>query len=448
MLSLKELALKIGAEYRGSDLPVPAFSIDSRNLQKGEVFVAIRAERDGHTFIDNAIQNGAAALLLDHAVDAPIPQIIVKDTLKAFGQMAHVWRKQFKIPVIGLTGTCGKTTTKEMIATILRGVGSTLASAGTFNNAYGVPLTLLQLRPEHQFAVIEMGTNSPGEIAYIAEIAEPTVALITNIGASHLEKLGSFEGVSKEKSEIFTFLSEQGIAVLNQDEPFMPSWFAKIGPRHRLTYSIKEPADVFATDIHHGNDGVEFTLHTPIGIQSMKILLPGNHMAANAVAATSVCLAIGVSLDAIGKGLAHVQSVAGRFKQHNLKHGANLIDDSYNSSINSIQNAIETLKGIHGRRVLVVTNLGELGDHTDFYHTELGKWLNEAKLDSVYLYGKKALLNGTLQEYPQAQYFEDKSLLTEAIRQEIQPGTTILIKGINSLKMHTIVDELLQEYHA
>ena len=448
MLSLKELALKVGAEYRGTDLPVPAFSIDSRSLQKGEVFVAIRAERDGHAFIDNAIQNGAAALLLDHAVDAPIPQIIAPDTLKAFGQMAHVWRKQFKIPVIGLTGTCGKTTTKEMIATILRGAGTTLASAGTFNNAYGVPLTLLQLRPEHQFAVIEMGTNSPGEIAYIAEIAEPTVALITNIGASHLEKLGSFEGVSKEKSEIFTFLNEQGIAVLNQDEPFMPSWFSKIGPRNRLTYSIKEAADVFATDIHHSSDGVEFTLHTPIGIQAMKILLPGNHMVANAVAATSVCLAIGVSLDAIGKGLAQVQSIAGRFKQHNLKKGACLIDDSYNSSINSIQNAIETLKGIQGRRVLVATNLGELGDHTDFYHTELGKWLNEANFDAVYLYGKKELLNSTLQEYPQAHYFEDKTLLTEALRQEIQPKTTILIKGINSFKMHTVVDELLQEYHA
>lgn len=445
MLTLKELALKIGAEYRGSDIPVPCFSIDSRTLQKNDVFVALRAERDGHQFLENAIARGAGAILVDHAQQTDIPQIIVKDTLMAFGQLAHVWRSQFKIPIIGITGSCGKTTTKEMIATILGEQGDTLASEGTYNNAYGVPLTLLRLRPHHQFAVIEMGTNSPGEIAYLAEITAPTVALITNIGGSHLEKLGDFAGVSKEKSDIFTYLAEQGIAILNKDEPFMESWYQKIGKRHRLTYSMADTADVFATNIHYNSDHVNFELHTPLGIQPIAIPLPGNHIAVNAVAAATACLAIGIPLEKIAQGLTKMQSVAGRFKRYVLRNGCILIDDSYNSSINAVKNAIETLKLFPGRKVIALTSLKELGSHAPQYHTDLGKWCHAAGFDAVYFYGNAEMLQYALKECPSAQYYDNKAELTKKMGEEARPDTMILIKGANSFKMHEIIDALLED---
>ncbi len=448
MLSLKELAIKIGAEYRGSDIPVPYFSIDSRTLQKGEVFVALRAERDGHEFVNNAIKAGASGIVVDHLMDVTVPQIIVKDTLKAFGQMAHVWRKQFDIPIVGLTGSCGKTTTKDMIASILSEKGLTLAPEGTFNNAYGVPLTLLKLRPEHKYAVIEMGTNSPGEIAYIAEITEPTIALITNIGASHLEKLVNFAGVSQEKSDIFKYMAPQGIAVLNQDEPFMKSWLPKIGDRHRLTYSVNAHADVFATNIHTKPDSVNFDLHTPIGVQAIVVSLPGNHIVVDAIAAAAVTLALGLDLEKIALGLGKMQGIHRRFKQYKLKNGCILIDDTYNSSINSVQNAINTLQNFKGRKVITLTNFGELGDHLVHYHEELGKWCSEAALDAVYLYGDKDLLAHTLKYYPQAHCYTDKDALTKALQKEVLPGATLLIKGLNSFNMYSIVQTLLKEYHA
>lgn len=446
MLTLKQLALKSGAEYRGEDMLVPRFSIDSRTLEKGEVFVALRVGRDGHEYVESAVKKGAAAILVDHPMDFDVPQIIGKDTLQTFGHLAHHWRVQFRIPVIGLTGTCGKTTTKEMIASILHEKGNTLASFGTFNNAYGVPLTLLRLRPEHQFAVIEMGTNSPGEIAYLAEMAEPSVALITNIGASHLEKLGDFAGVSKEKSDIFQHLTEQGVAILNQDEPFMESWAQKIGKRHRVTYSMHaHKANVFATDIHFSPEGASFDLHTPIGVQTIAIPLPGHHIAVNAVSAAATCLAVGVSLENIGQGLAKLEAIDRRFKQYTFENGAILIDDSYNTSIASVQNAIETLKTFPGRKILTLSNYRELGDHTIHYQQEFGKWLVQAKFDLVCLYGDKEVLKPTLALYPQAEYFDDKAKLIQKLNSEIRNNTVVLVKGAKYFKMYEVVEALLKE---
>ncbi len=446
MLSLKELALKIGADYRGDDLPLPAFSIDSRSLKAGDLFVAIRAERDGHLFLEDALARGAAAVMVDHAIPGlSVPQIIVKETVYALGQLAKVWRAQFKLPVIGLTGSCGKTTTKEMIARILQEQGRVLAPEGTFNNAYGVPLTLLQLRPEHQFAVIEMGTNSPGEIGYLADIVKPTLALITNIGASHLEKLGSFDQVSEEKSAIFTHLTEQGIAILNLDEPFAESWLSKIGNRHRVTYSLSKPANVFATDLRVTQEGADFILHTPIGNQAIAVPLPGGHIIANAVAAAAVCLAVGISPDKIATGLAKMQIIPHRFQQYRLKEGCILIDDTYNSSVGSVQNAIASLRSFSGRKILVLSSLRELGEQGAHYHREVGKWCHDAHLDGVYWYGDETLIAETIRHCPEARYFATKAELIEILASEVKDHTMILIKGAKYFKMHEIVMALLEE---
>jgi UDP-N-acetylmuramoyl-tripeptide--D-alanyl-D-alanine ligase len=445
MLSLRQLAQRIGAEYIGDDLPFSGASIDSRTLQPGQIYVAIRREKDGHDFIADALQKGAAAVLVDHDCHLAVPQIIVPDTLKALGQLAHVWREQFHLPIIALTGSCGKTTTKEMIASILRESGPVLATQGNLNNAYGLPITLLQLTPRHRYAVLEMGTNSPGEIDYIAKIAEPTVALITNIGASHLEKLISYEGVSQEKSDIFVHLKPSGIAVIDLTEPFALSWRDKIDRRHVLTYGDHSQATVRALNVHFHDQGVDFDLNTPLGTITIGIALSGQHIVKNAVAAAAVALSVGASLHDIAAGLAKVQAVPGRFHKIVLKNGCIVIDDSYNASVTAVKNALDTLALFQGRKILVMSHFGELGADIDLYHQKLGAWCRDAHLDQAFFYGDAALLAPVLRECPQARYFKSKQDLFSVLQSELKPNTMVLIKGIHSQRMDEIVSQIVTE---
>ncbi len=445
MLSLKQIAEQIGAEYIGNDLPFHGASIDSRTLEPGQVYIAIRREKDGHEFIADALKKGAAAVVVDHPCEVSVPQVVVPDTLKALGEMAHAWRMQFHIPIIALTGSCGKTTTKEMIASILRESGPTLATEGNLNNAYGLPITLLQLTLRHRYAVLEMGTNSPGEIDYIARIAEPTVALITNIGASHLEKLGSFEGVSEEKSDLFLHLRASGIAVLDLTEPFALSWRSKIDRRHVVTYGDRPEATVRPIDIHYQNNGVDFSLKTPLGEVSIGIPLPGQHIVKNAVAAAAAALSVGASLHDIAAGLAKVQAVPGRFRQVVLKSGCILIDDSYNASVGAVKNAIETLAQFPGKKILVMSHLGELGDKMHEFHTKVGEWCVAAHLDTVYFYGDRTLLEPALKACPAAQYFNDKQKLFDVLQSQLQAGSMVLIKGVHSQRMDSLVSQIVKE---
>ena len=445
MLSLRQLAHRIGAEYLGEDLPFHGASIDSRKIQSGEIYVAIRRDKDGHDFIADAIQNGAVAVLVDHDCQLSVPQVIVKDTLKALGDLAHVWRNQFHIPIIALTGSCGKTTTKEMIASILRESGPTLASVGNFNNAYGLPVSLLQLTVRHRYAVLEMGTNSPGEIGYIARIAEPTVALITNIGASHLEKLVSYDGVSKEKSDIFVHLKSSGIAVVDLTEPYAASWRDKIDRRHVVTYGDHPQATVRPLNIHFHERGVDFDLNTPIGQISIGIPLAGRHIVSNAVAAAAAALSVGASLRDIATGLSKMHAIPGRFHKFVLKNGCIVIDDSYNASVNAVKNAIDTLVLFKGKKILVMSNLGELGAESDRYHQQVGEWCQEAHLDQVFFYGDKTLLEPALKHCPRARYFSDKQDLFSVLQSSLQPKTMVLIKGVHSQRMDEIVSQIVKE---
>jgi UDP-N-acetylmuramoyl-tripeptide--D-alanyl-D-alanine ligase len=445
MLSLRQLAQRISAEYLGSDLPFQGASIDSRTIQPGEMYIAIRREKDGHAFIADAIKNGAAAVLVDHDCKLSIPQIIVPDTLKALGQIAHAWREQFQIPIIALTGSCGKTTTKEMIASILRESGPTLATQGNFNNAYGLPLTLLQLKPRHRYAVLEMGTNSPGEIDYIARIAEPTIALITNIGASHLEKLLSYDGVAREKSDIFVHLKPNGIAVVNVAEPYFLSWRDKIDRRHVVTYGDQSPATVRAEQVHFHDQGVDFHLHTPIGTIAIGIPLPGQHIVKNATAAAAASLSAGASLHEIAAGLAKMQAVPGRFHQIILKNGCIVIDDSYNASVGAVKNALDTLAKFKGRKILVMSNFGELGADAAQYHEQLGEWCRNAGLDQAFFYGDEDALAPVFKTYPEGRYFASKQALNSVLQSELKANTMVLIKGIHSKRMDEIVSQIVKE---
>jgi UDP-N-acetylmuramoyl-tripeptide--D-alanyl-D-alanine ligase len=445
MMSLAQLSKAIGAEYHGQDMSLPGVSIDSRTLKPGELFVAVKGENmDGHNYAEQAVKSGAAALMTDHRLDLGIPEIVVKDTLLGLGQLAKLWREQFSIPVIGLTGSYGKTGTKEMIAAILNQKAPTLATIGNLNNAYGVPLTLLRIRPEHKFAVIEMGTNSRGEIAYVTKIAQPSICLITNIGACHLEGLGSLEGVSNEKSDIFLGLPPNGIAVVNADEQFAESWAAKIDKRHRLTYGLHHKAEVMAQHVHFGPEGASFDLLSPIGNQAMAVPLLGEHVVYNALAAATACLAAGASLSEVAQGLASVTPVKGRFKPHSLRNGTVLIDDTYNASFDAVQNAIKTLSHFPGKKIFVMSNMRELGQYAAEYHSKMGELVKASKIDLFLLFGEKHLIDHTLAACDQrAHYFSTKAELVEALKPELGPDTMVLVKGSRSNTMEDIVNSIL-----
>ncbi|MDF2529394.1 MAG: murF [Gammaproteobacteria bacterium] len=447
MMSLGQLSKAIGAEYYGKDIPMTGVSIDSRSLKPGEMFVAVKGEHmDGHQYAEQAIKAGASALMTDHRLDLGVPEIVVKDTLLGLGQLANTWRKQFNIPVIGLTGSYGKTSTKELIAAILSQIAPTLATVGNLNNAYGVPLTLLRLRPEHKFAVIEMGTNSRGEIAYVTKIAEPSICLITSIGACHLEGLGSLEGVSSEKSDIFLGLPPNGVAVVNTDERFAESWSKKIDKRHKVTYGLHHKAEVMAQHVHFGPEGASFDLLSPIGNQAVAIPLIGEHVVYNALAAAAASLAAGASLQDVAKGLALVSPVKGRFNPHTLRNGTILIDDTYNASFDAVENAIKTLSHFPGKKIFVMSNMRELGQYAAEYHSKMGKLAKDANIDLLFLFGEKHLIDHTLAACDaRARYFSTKAELIMALKPELGPDTMVLVKGSRSNAMEDIVNNILGE---
>jgi UDP-N-acetylmuramoyl-tripeptide--D-alanyl-D-alanine ligase len=449
MLTLKQLAMKIAATYQGEDLALTGVSIDSRTIKPHQLFIALRAQRDGHDFIADAVKKGACAVMVDHAVDINIPQIIVKDTLLGLGALAQAWRQQFSIPIIAITGTTGKTTTKEMIASILSECGSTLATEVNFNNAIGVPLTLLKLNESHRYAVIEMGTNSPGEIAYAAHITQPTVALITNIHAQHVEKLGSIAGVSKEKSDIFTALIDTGIAIINLDEPLASSWQEKIPTEHKVTFGLNPQAEIKAAHIHYDFQRSEFDLLTPLGIQAIAIPIGGRHIVSNALAAAAATMAVGAGLTEIAQGLAKLKYVQGRFQLYYLPTGAMLIDDAYNASFKSVENALDALNTFNGAKVFVMSNMTEMGAEAEYYHEKMGEIMANMSLDAIFLYGDQKLLDHTLKRCPKAQYFKEKQKIIAALLPLVtQKDTLILVKGSRSNHMHDIVAQIRAHFQA
>ena len=447
MLTLKQLAQKIRATYRGKDMPMPGVSIDSRTLKKGEVFVAIKGPRfDGHQFVKQAVDKGAAAIVVDHPCGLSVPEMIVDDTVDALGQMAKVWRAQFQIPVIGITGSCGKTGTKEMLSAILSEVGETLYTKGNFNNAYGLPLTLLQLNESHQYAVIEMGTSAPGEIRHLVELTKPTVAMITNIAACHIEAFGTLDAISREKSEIYVGLGEDGIAIVNADEPYAADWKSRIEKRHRVTFGHNSTADVYTDHITLSPDGAHFELHTPIGVQDCHVPLLGAHVPSNAAAAAAAAMAVGVNINAVVTGLSKVVPVKGRLMPCQLNNGAFLIDDTYNASAKAVENALDLLNSMKGHKIFVMSNMAEMGLDSDHYHRQMGELIKAYEIDQALLTGRQDWLKPTLDAAgKKATYYATHQQLINALKPLIQPDSVVLIKGCRSCHMEVIVDAIKEE---
>lgn len=416
-------------------------STDSRKLTPGSLFIALVGETfDAHDFIAAAAEAGVAAALVQRVnPDVALPQIVVADTRIALGQLGGWVRKQLDLKVIAITGSCGKTTVKEMCAAILGQIAPVLATQGNLNNDIGVPQTLLRLTPDIHYAVVELGANHPGEIAWTVSLTKPDVAVVNNVSAAHLAGFGSVRGVAVAKTEIFGGLSEHGTAILNADSEFY-NWWHEILTVKTRTFSVHNPdASFHALNITQDEQGyASFDMVTPLGTVPITLPLPGVHNVSNALSAAALTASIGATLEQIKQGLEQVKPVKGRFCVEHLRAGLTLIDDTYNASVQSVKSAIDTLSVMPGYKVLAFGDMGELGDDAVILHREIGIHAHQKGIDAVLTVGKLAKHTA---EAGKGQHFSDKQGLCEVLRSLIQQQQpiTILAKGARSSRMEDIV---------
>lgn len=444
-LKLSKIAESLNASTIG-DAIFHGISTDTRTISPGNLFIAIKGENhDGHNFIKNAIEKKAAAILVNRKLDHSIPQIIVKDTIAAMGILTTLWRNQFSFPFIGVTGSNGKTTLKNMIASILRAAyddPSVLATEGNLNNNIGVPLMLARLNENHRYAVIEMGMNHFGEIAYLTQMVKPQVAVITNAASAHLEGVdNNVNGVARAKGEIFLGLTKNGIAILNRDDEFFDYWLGLLKNQQTyLTFGIEHTADVTAKL----TDSPVIIIQTPQGNIEVNLSLLGKHNVMNALAATAATLAINIPLDAIKNGLEQVKSVPGRLHLYTLENNIHIIDDSYNANPGSVSAAIATLANMQGTRILILGDMKELGIGAKQLHYNIGQQALNSNIEYLFTLGE--LTREASKAFGKnAQHFTTHEELLAQIRPFLKENTNILIKGSLSMNMKKIVANLLPQ---
>lgn len=446
--SLETLAAITGGELIGENVRISEVTTDTRKVTAGSLFIALSGERfDAHDFIDQAAGQGAAALLVSRPLSTDIPQVRVSDTRIALGQIAAWVRQHASARVVALTGSSGKTSVKEMTAAILRQCGETLYTAGNLNNDIGVPLTLLRLTPQHQYAVIELGANHQGEIAYTTALTSPEAALINNLAAAHLEGFGSLAGVAKAKGEIFAGLPEKGIAIVNLQSHDLSGWQPQLADKTlwRFTAEGNENSEFYTSDLQMTAQGSRFTLHTPRGAIAITLPLPGRHNIANALAAAALALAVDAPLDAIQAGLSQLQAVAGRLFPVVLTPGQLILDDSYNANVGSMTAAVNVLADMPGYRVFVVGDMAELGEQSVQCHRDVGQAARDAGIDKVLSVG--TLSRDISETSGVGEHFSEKTALTERLRNLLSEhaAMTILIKGSRSAAMEQVVQSLQEK---
>ena len=445
---LSEIQRAIGGVLYGPDRAIAGVSTDTRSIEPGQLFVALRGERfDGHDFLGQAIAAGAGALLVAAAERLPAgaSALVVADTRVALGRIAAAWRARFNIPVIAVTGSNGKTTTKEMIAAILKAHfgDAVLATRGNLNNDIGLPLTLLGLNGGHRAAVIEMGMNHPGEIAYLAPLGAPTVAVITNAQRAHLEGLGDLNRVAREKGSIFAGLGAGGVAVVNADDAYAGLWRRMAGRNPLLTFGIERAADVRAAVRQQGLTTV-LSLWAPVGQAELKLAVPGRHNARNALAAAAACLAAGIPLAAVVAGLECFAGLKGRLQRRTGRAGAMVLDDTYNANPDSVRAGIDVLAATVGRKVLVLGDMGEIGEASGQYHDEIGGYAKSQGIDRLLALGDAS--QQAVRNFGEgARHFCDIEKLIAAVNKELGPETTVLVKGSRFMKMERVADAIVSE---
>lgn len=445
--TLQEAAAALGLPQMEAQATLADVCTDTRKIQPGSLFVCLRGERfDGHTFAPQAAQLGAAALLVDHPVDADVPQLVVTDTGKALLQLAGWYRRRFRLPVVGLTGSVGKTTTKEFIALVLGAKYNTLKTQGNLNNEIGVPQMLFRLEDSHTAAVIEMGMNHFGEISRLTRAVAPTVGLITNIGVSHIENLGSRAGILQAKLEILEGMAPDAPLIVNVDNDMLRT--VKLGDRPLLTFAIDDQsADFTATDIAEQGSTTAFTVHHSTFTQSVTIPTVGIHNVYNALAAMAVGYVTGVDPAAAAAALANY--VPAGMRQNLVQvGGVQVIEDCYNASPDSMRAALQTLGKlpVH-RRYAVLGAMLELGDYAKEAHTQVGKMAAENGIDGVLAYGADAayIVEAAKQAgLENARLFDTKEALAQALAQQVQSGDGVLFKGSRGMHledvMHTVYE--------
>ncbi|MGH8460229.1 MAG: UDP-N-acetylmuramoyl-tripeptide--D-alanyl-D-alanine ligase [Stenotrophobium sp.] len=444
MEQLSDVARRIDASLHGADTLFNRVITDTRQLLPGDLFVALQGENfDGHEFVRRAGSLGAVGALVSRQVDCELPQLIVPDTLRALQDYAAAWRGEFNLPVVAVTGSNGKTTTKQLLAAIFAARGPVLATAGNLNNHIGLPLTLLSLRREHRTAVIEMGASHAGEIALLTRLTRPDIGVVTQAADAHLEGFGSREGVARAKGELFAGLGH-GIAVINADDAYAPLWREMARPAAMINFGFSEQADVRALNLESlpAAGGSRFELLAPGGRQAVSLPLPGQHNVSNALAAAACAVALGMDLHDIAAGLARVQSAQGRVNWKVTPQGARLLDDSYNANPSSLRAGMELLATLPGQRWLVLGDMAELGSDAPRLHAEAGAIARDLGLDRVYALG--ALAGAAAKAFGAGgSTFENHEALANALRPHLNTNVALLVKGSRSARMERVVAALV-----
>lgn len=447
---LTEIAALLDAELLGSApaLPPSGVTTDSRRVQPGDLFFALRGEtHDGHDYVAAALTSGALAAVVSRrpeAVSPDAPLLVVADPLRAYGRLARWWREQFSVHLLALTGSTGKTTTKALLASILSRLGPTLTAPGTENNEIGVPHTLFRLRPQHRYCVLEFGMRGPGEIAYLAEISRPEIGLITNIGASHLGRLGGREAIAKAKAELLAALPATGRAVLNADD-FFYGLLTELAPCPVVAFGFGGEAQVRAENlVPRGLQGSDFTLCLADQRLPVSLSLPGRHHVLNALAAAAAAWCAGATPEQIREGLQAAQGESMRCEVLTLPGPVTVINDAYNASPTSVAAAVDLLASLPGRRILVLGDMLELGQFAEAEHRQVGRQAARAGIDRLLTvgpaaaYAAEAAAEIGLPSVPLAGPAE----ALEALRELLRPGDTVLIKASRAMRLEELVEGL------
>jgi UDP-N-acetylmuramoyl-tripeptide--D-alanyl-D-alanine ligase len=447
-LTLAGMARCGSGRLAGTDRVVDSISIDSRTLAAGALFVALKGEHaDGHQFAAAAAARGASSLLVERDLSIDLPQVVVPDALAALTACARARRREFAGPVVAVTGSNGKTTTKEMIGAILAVRGPTLLTKGNLNNHIGVPLTLLSLRAEHTHAVVEMGANHRGEIAHLTSIAQPGIGIVTNAGAAHLEGFGSLDGVAEGKGELFAALPRDGVAILNADDRYASRWRSLAAGRRIVTFGLDD-ADYSArkvqSSLEQGVPRLEFDLVVPGATVRIDLALAGMHNLRNALGAAAAAQAAGASLEDVAAGLGAVRPVKGRLEFKPAVNGAVLVDDSYNANPGSLKAGLDAFRSFAGARWLVLGDMMELGTAADDLHREIGAYARESGVERLLAVGPRA--KRAADEFgPGGAWFDNIDDLISEARRSLRADVAVLVKGSRANRLERVTQALAPE---
>jgi len=444
--TLQDAANLLGGRLVGEDRPFGCVSTDSRTLKPGAFFVALRGPNfNGAEFVSAAAMRGAIGALVDSAVSSTLPHVVVPDTLVALQELARAWRAQFTLPLIAVAGSNGKTTTKEMTAAILSRMGPCMATHGNLNNHIGVPVTLMRLESSHRSAVIEMGANRVGDVAELMRLAQPTVGLITNAGAEHLEGFGNLDGVAKGEGETVACLDSAATAVINADDAYAGYWRGVATAGRIVTFGVHADADFKARNvvqgIERGEFATRFMLNSPLGERLITLKAGGAHNVGNALAAAAAASAAGASLDEIVAGLADFRAVSGRLQLKPGTRGSWIIDDSYNANPSSVRAGLEVLRSLSGATWLVLGDMAELGESAEDSHAHLGGYARECGVKRLFAIGP--LSTRAVETFGSGgEWFPDADSLIRRLQTELSPGITVLIKGSRINRLERAVQAL------